>query len=523
MDAKFIIQTQTCTLTKSELSQLVVEYGIPLDVRVMLLKRNQTIFDAPLGFVGLYTRSFNHLNLRIPFPKFFCEVLNYFKVHISHFNPFGLAKLTAFAVMCKAYGDKPIVKLLRAFLNLVNAGNWLTLSNRGDANVPRAIKKPCTHIEGWKVKMYFRSFMMEGINGEFHFLTREDIGNKGGADLDDAPSERDEVVLIDCSISKKAKNRKESAPSKVANKRKQAASKPSGRETRHKTHKVQPQASKAVGEPSDPFDVDKFPSAKELKDSADYYRVVAYVTPPLWKHHLKEISLEKLCDNHDKAYMRQVVLDNKKDKAYAELEAKCNDALQDLEKNPLVLDLHKEIETLQGQVEKLHGEYSRLDRAAVVVKDVPPVAMDLVCSDEMGLLVTRLARRLLFMVEFDQAGDSVSTASYPFLVEATVDPYAPLEEQQLPSFRLPSLDDFSQSLLHALDVVPVYDLYLSIYLRMVDGGEGLEADRLVGPHWKDVRKSSKLTCSGRQPSCFDPFRHVLLFNCEAPENLLCLF
>ncbi|GKG04135.1 hypothetical protein Tco_0314522, partial [Tanacetum coccineum] len=26
----------------------------------------------------------------------------------------------------------------------------------------------------------------------------------------------------------------------------------------------------------------------------------------------------------------------------------------DLEKNPLVLDLHEEIETLQGQVEKLH-------------------------------------------------------------------------------------------------------------------------------------------------------------------------
>ncbi|GKG59024.1 hypothetical protein Tco_0602733, partial [Tanacetum coccineum] len=50
----------------------------------------------------------------------------------------------------------------------------------------------------------------------------------------------------------------------------------------------------------------------------------------------------------------------KKDKAYAKLEAKFNNALHDLEKNPLVLDLHEEIETLKGQVEKLHGEYNRL-------------------------------------------------------------------------------------------------------------------------------------------------------------------
>nr|GEV11905.1 Pol polyprotein [Tanacetum cinerariifolium] len=120
----------------------------------MLPKRNQTIFDAPLGNVGLYTHYFTHSNLSIPLPKFFCEVLNYFKVHISHFNPFGLAKLTTFTVMCKAYGSEPSVELLRAFLNLGPAGNWLTLSNR---------------------ELDFRSFMMKGIDGKFHFLLREDI------------------------------------------------------------------------------------------------------------------------------------------------------------------------------------------------------------------------------------------------------------------------------------------------------------------------------------------------------------
>ncbi|GKF24986.1 hypothetical protein Tco_0080880 [Tanacetum coccineum] len=110
--------------------------------------------------------------------------------------------------------------------------------------------------------------------------------------------------------------------------------------------------------------------------------------------------------------------EKEKDKAYVKLEAKCNDAFQDLEKNPLVLDLRAEIETLQGQVEKLHDEYSRLvlqeidglkqDKAMVVAKVVSYVAMKLVHSDEMGFLVSWLDKTAI-------------------IHEATADPYAPLE------------------------------------------------------------------------------------------------
>ncbi|GJS07511.1 hypothetical protein Tco_0364307 [Tanacetum coccineum] len=193
---------------------LVIDYGIPRDVRAMLLKKNQTVFDSPLGFVGLYTHSFTLFNLRIPLPKFFCEVLNYFKVHISCFNPFRLSKLTTFFVMCKAYGGEPNVDLLRAFLNLGPTGNWLTLSNRGGANdviTPhvredplynlianylvhvRTFSDPIVYLVGLKTsweynskepiiyyhgkEMDFNSFMMEGIDGEFHFLPKEDIEN----------------------------------------------------------------------------------------------------------------------------------------------------------------------------------------------------------------------------------------------------------------------------------------------------------------------------------------------------------
>ncbi|GKC09735.1 hypothetical protein Tco_1001345 [Tanacetum coccineum] len=174
---------------------------------------------------------------------------------------------------------------------------------------------------------------------------------KNIGDYDDAPSERDERDL---------------------------AEKPEG---------CRPKKVKLTVMDNDPG-IHEFLSAKELKDSIDCHWVVAHVTPPSWKQHMKKICLEKLYDIHDRAYMRQVVLDNTlssrtyklifalskarascdaiqerevaKDKVYAELERKCNEALQDLEKNLIVLDMRSEIETLQGQVDKLHSEYSRL-------------------------------------------------------------------------------------------------------------------------------------------------------------------
>nr|GEW04554.1 hypothetical protein [Tanacetum cinerariifolium] len=174
-----------------------------------------------------------------------------------------------------------------------------------------------------------------------------------------------------------------------------------------------------VGDASDPLDVDsdpdihEFTPAKELKDSGDCHFVVAHVTPLWWKRNLREICLEKLCDIHDRAYMQQDVLDNmlnsrtrklisnlskaraycdaiwerevEKDKAYAELKRKCNEALctnlEDVTALKEPFDL-----------EKMHGYRSSSKK------------------------------------EFDQAGDNLATASFPFIAEAIADPYASLEK-----------------------------------------------------------------------------------------------
>ncbi|GJU89497.1 hypothetical protein Tco_1301920 [Tanacetum coccineum] len=149
MSAKDSITTQTCEVSKEEFNDFLTLYPVPFEYRVILPKSNQTIFDAPLRYVELYTHSFSLANLRLPLTEFFCEVPEYFLVHISRLNPFGCGKLTTFVVMCKAYGYEPSVDLFRGFLNLCQAGKLLTFAKRSEKHVPNLLPKVITRIEGW--------------------------------------------------------------------------------------------------------------------------------------------------------------------------------------------------------------------------------------------------------------------------------------------------------------------------------------------------------------------------------------
>ncbi|GJS43334.1 hypothetical protein Tco_0568377 [Tanacetum coccineum] len=278
-------------------------------------------------------------------------------------------------------------------------------------------------------EMDFRSFKMEVIDGEFNFLPKEDIGNEGGGE--------------------------------------------------------ELNVSKATGKPSDPLDVDSDPDIHG-KLSPFIHLVVTHVTPPSWKHHLKEISLETICDIHDKAYMRRVILDNvmnrrtrelmstllearaacdairekekEKDKVYVKLKAKWAGRKVAWEYSILVLEENKWVNYKQTLITLRSKEIDGLkqNRVVMVVKVVLHVVAELARSDEMGFHVTRLIKmtiihgrcttfeevatlKMPFKLEkmpnyhpfskkvFDQASDDLAAASYPFLAKATIDPYTPLE------------------------------------------------------------------------------------------------
>nr|GEY91384.1 MAK10-like protein [Tanacetum cinerariifolium] len=79
MSAKDSITTQTYELLKEVFNDFLTPYLIPFEYRVILLKSNQTVFDAPPSYVGLYTYSFYLENLKLPLTEFFCKVLEYFQ------------------------------------------------------------------------------------------------------------------------------------------------------------------------------------------------------------------------------------------------------------------------------------------------------------------------------------------------------------------------------------------------------------------------------------------------------------
>ncbi|GKA20636.1 hypothetical protein Tco_0700625, partial [Tanacetum coccineum] len=83
------------------------------------------------------------------------------------------------------------------------------------------------------------------------------------------------------------------------------------------------------------------------------------------------------------------------DKSYAELEKKCNDALQDLDKNPLVLDMRAKIETLCTTFEEVAALKEPFD-----LEKIP-------------------GYRSSFKKRFNQVGDDLATTFYPFIAEAT--------------------------------------------------------------------------------------------------------
>ncbi|GJT09832.1 hypothetical protein Tco_0856874 [Tanacetum coccineum] len=76
MSAKDTIVVQRCGLSAKELNEFLSFYPIPLEYDVILPTSTQTIFDAPPGYVSLYTRSFSLANLRLPLTDFFYSIIS---------------------------------------------------------------------------------------------------------------------------------------------------------------------------------------------------------------------------------------------------------------------------------------------------------------------------------------------------------------------------------------------------------------------------------------------------------------
>ncbi|GKA38653.1 hypothetical protein Tco_0731204 [Tanacetum coccineum] len=530
MNSKDIIHVQTCELTKEEFTQFLSLYPIPSKYHVMLPKRNQTIFDVPDGYARLYTHYFSFSNLRLLLNQFFCDVLQYFEIHISKLNPFGSAKLTTFIVMCKAYGCEPSVDLFMGFFNSfpgdyvvpANCPELLSKDNRWDAKsfgdklpdnihentsferlgrYPTSVRVFPDHIlfmaglkSSWEhgqkhpaiivdgKEMAFRNFMYVETDDDLTFLPKDPLLEFGTrspsvsistkppiaeavttgqlventADSGDSPH-LEKLMIHPGSVAariREIKCRTRGGYSKPHVKRKLVQGASSSRSTRAKD---------ASSKDDYLFltisDVDEgLPDVLELQN-ANAYNASNRRSRELPKM-IDQIRVE--CD---------VLKDREKarDQECEELKAKCEAAMANFDKN---LAVNVSLSTLESKVASLEVEKVKLEsvesslrkelqnaklyRAEVVSKVVPYVAIELVNSDDMGRLVTKLVSasilygrcqafeedakmkepfdimkvkgyRSSFKQEHTRARNELATAIFPFLADVVADPHAPIE------------------------------------------------------------------------------------------------
>ncbi|GJU80668.1 hypothetical protein Tco_1283033, partial [Tanacetum coccineum] len=117
--SKRSLATVTCLLAQNDLVDFVEEYGIPWCYDPKLPESHQTVLDALKGYIPL------------------------------------VARVTTFAVVCKAYGGEASVPLFRAFLTVGPAGDWLTFQKRHGSSIPTLFGNSMSNIPSWKSEFIF--------------------------------------------------------------------------------------------------------------------------------------------------------------------------------------------------------------------------------------------------------------------------------------------------------------------------------------------------------------------------------
>ncbi|KAM0022991.1 hypothetical protein Hdeb2414_s0023g00634671 [Helianthus debilis subsp. tardiflorus] len=117
-------------LTQRQLDKFVRDYRIPTDLRPELPSKNEPIYPFRQGKFPFYTRVCNFANYRVLFSRFFIRVLQFFRVHISQVNPFGLSRISHFELSCRAQDRRPDLNVFRYFYEFITAGDWYTFAHR---------------------------------------------------------------------------------------------------------------------------------------------------------------------------------------------------------------------------------------------------------------------------------------------------------------------------------------------------------------------------------------------------------
>ncbi|GKC32933.1 hypothetical protein Tco_1040227 [Tanacetum coccineum] len=305
MSVKNTLAIQRCELSRKELDEFLSFYPIPSEYRVILPTSTHTILDAPPGYIGLYTHCFSLANLRLPLNDFFCEVLQYFKVHISRLNPFGCSKLTTFIVMCKAYDCEPSVELFRGFFNLCKADTIVP------SKFPQLLlKENMLDVKSFKDKlpseMSFRNFIYTEEDKDLTFLPKD---LSPGFNINTEPVRTDEEPAVEPAT--ELVNERIGTTTDSGGVPKEILLKLASGSSTSRTICAKGSALKDdTPVLSISNDDEGLEDCLELKDATACHLKISVITPPAWKGFLDNHLDVDLLDLHDRCYARQAVVDN---------------------------------------------------------------------------------------------------------------------------------------------------------------------------------------------------------------------
>nr|GEU54317.1 retrotransposon protein, putative, Ty1-copia subclass [Tanacetum cinerariifolium] len=348
MSAKNALAIQRCELSRKELNEFLSSYSIPSEYRVILPILTQTILDALLGYIGLYTHCFSLANLRLTLNDFFCE----------------------------AYDCEPFVELFCGFFNLCKAEmsfrNFIYIEDDEDLTF-----LPKDFSLGFNIGSPSVSINTEPVRADEEPTVEpttepatEPVNERVGttADLGGSPK-GDTFVVHAGSVVARIRERKcktMGGSSRPPVKRKMAFGSSISRIVHAKASAIKDDT--PVLSISD--DDEGLEDCLELKDATACHLKISAITLPAWNGGLRELLevIEELMGEADVMRARELA----REEEYEELRAKCEAVMTDFDKNPAELDEVKH------------------DRREVVSKVVPYACIELLHSDELGRLVGKL-------------------------------------------------------------------------------------------------------------------------------------
>ncbi|KAJ0783556.1 hypothetical protein HanLR1_Chr01g0021681 [Helianthus annuus] len=132
---------------------LVQNFRFPENWGALYPEEGQTAADAPAGYITLFSDFFCEGNFRLPVTKFFLEILEYYKLHISQLHPIGTVRVRHFEFVCWTMHIEPTVPRFRVFHQIHCTQGFYSFVQRASAK--NILQHPPKSFHDWKQNFFF--------------------------------------------------------------------------------------------------------------------------------------------------------------------------------------------------------------------------------------------------------------------------------------------------------------------------------------------------------------------------------